>query len=169
MVRRPAMAFVVAPAVVAAGWPRVRILRCHRGRATVRDLCLVGLIGTLVGLSRSRGLVHALLRPAPVTAASTAATSSTNPSSSAAAATATVMHRPLSRTSRLTSQHHLLPRSLHPNPAWRVRRDFPRTRLDEPRCRAAFFARVHPHCCFTNLSTRGSCSLHERSTCAGSL
>jgi len=118
LVRCPAMALVIAPAVVAAGRPWIRILRRYRGRAAVRDLCLVGFVGTLFGLGRSRDLVHTFLRPTAVTGAASAATATTTTTtaaaaSAAAAATAGVMHRrrPLSRTtSRLTSpHHHLLP------------------------------------------------------------
>lgn len=150
LVRRPAMAFVVAPAVVAAGRPWVRVLRRYRGRAAVRDLRLVGLVGTLVRLDRSRSLVHALLRSAAVTGAATPGAATP---ADAATDAAGVMHRrrPLPRTSsssrHLTSPHHHLPlpRSLHPNLAWCATRDRIRG-LGVPRlCRAALFARVHPH------------------------
>lgn len=147
LIRRPAMALIVAPAVVAAGRPWIRVLRRYRGRAAVRDLRLVGLVGTLVGLDRPRSLVHALLRPAAVTGA---AADSGTAAADAATDTASVMHRSLPQTSlsrHLTSPHHHLPfpRSLHPNLTWSATRDRIRG-LGVPRlCRAALFARVHPH------------------------
>lgn len=70
LVGSPAMALVVAPAVVSAGRPWIRVLDRGCSCTAVRYLGLVGLVGALVRLAgSSRRLVHSLLGPGPVTGA----------------------------------------------------------------------------------------------------
>lgn len=79
----PAMTLVVAPAIVSARWPWIRVLYRSCSCTAIRYLRLVGLVGTLVRLATSsRCLVHPLLGSGPVTG------------------TTGVMHRPLGRSLR---------------------------------------------------------------------
>ena len=85
------MALVVAPAVVSARRPWIRVLDRGCSCTAVRYLGLVGLVGTLVRLAgSSRRLVHSLLGPGPVTGATG------------------VMHRPPSRSPLIDHLDHCI-------------------------------------------------------------